>query len=34
MVLLEGTDVAPAKTVEVEDSKKKKIQVENPAYVL
>jgi hypothetical protein len=34
LALLEGTDVAPAKTVEIEDSEKKKIQVENPAYIM
>jgi hypothetical protein len=33
MPLLQGTDHAPAKTVEVEDAEKKKLQVENPAYV-
>jgi hypothetical protein len=33
MALLDGTNQAPAKTIEVEDSNKKKIQVENPAYV-
>jgi hypothetical protein len=33
MTLLEGTDIAPAKTVEAEDSAKNKVQVENPAYV-
>jgi hypothetical protein len=33
MALLEGTDVAPAKTVEVEDAEKKKITVENLAYI-
>ncbi|KAK1644774.1 hypothetical protein QYE76_062579 [Lolium multiflorum] len=33
MALLEVTDVAPAKTIEVEDAEKKKILVENPAYV-
>ena len=33
MALLEGTDVVPAKTVEGEDSEKKRIQVENPTYV-
>jgi hypothetical protein len=33
MALLDGTDRAPPKTIEVEDEDKKKIQVENPAYV-
>jgi hypothetical protein len=33
MALLDGTDAAPAKTIEVEDAEKKKIMVENPAYV-
>jgi hypothetical protein len=33
MALLDGTDTAPAKTIEVEDAEKKKIMVENPAYV-
>jgi hypothetical protein len=33
MALLDGTEAAPAKNVEVEDAEKKKIIVENPAYV-
>jgi hypothetical protein len=33
MALLQGTDIAPAKTVEAQDSAKNKVQVENPAYV-
>jgi hypothetical protein len=33
MSLLEGTDRAPPKLIEVEDADKKKISVENPAYV-
>ncbi|KAK1695102.1 hypothetical protein QYE76_011799 [Lolium multiflorum] len=33
MGLLDGSDRAPAKIIEVEDSEKKKIQVENSAYV-
>jgi hypothetical protein len=33
MALLDGTDAAPSKTIEVEDAEKKKIIVENPAYV-
>ncbi|KAK1618597.1 hypothetical protein QYE76_024114 [Lolium multiflorum] len=33
MALLDGTDADPAKTIEVEDAEKKKVIVENPAYV-
>jgi hypothetical protein len=33
MGLLDGTDRAPPKTIDGEDSEKKKIQVENPAYI-
>ncbi|KAK1650860.1 hypothetical protein QYE76_068665 [Lolium multiflorum] len=33
MALLDGTDAAPANNIEVEDAEKKKITVENPAYV-
>jgi hypothetical protein len=32
MGLLDGTDTAPAKTMEAEDSEKKKIVIPNPAY--
>jgi hypothetical protein len=34
MALLEGKDVAPAKMVEIEDADHKKIQVENPSFVM
>ena len=30
--LLDGTETAPAKTLEEEDSEKKKTQIPNPAY--
>jgi hypothetical protein len=30
--LLDGTDTAPAKTLEVEDANKKKTMIPNPAY--
>ncbi|KAK1697942.1 hypothetical protein QYE76_014639 [Lolium multiflorum] len=33
MALLEGTNVAPVKTIEAEDADHKKVQVENSAYV-
>jgi hypothetical protein len=33
MSLLQGTDHAPPKIIEVEDAEKKKVLVENPAYV-
>jgi hypothetical protein len=33
MGLLDGSDCAPAKTIEVQDSNKQTIQVENPSYV-
>jgi hypothetical protein len=33
MGLLDGTDAAPPKTVEVEDSNKNKVQAPNPDYV-
>jgi hypothetical protein len=33
MALLDGTDAALAKTIEVEDPKKKKVVIEKPAYV-
>jgi hypothetical protein len=33
MALLDGTDAAPAKTIEAEDAEKKKVVIENPAYV-
>jgi hypothetical protein len=32
MELLDGSDKAPAKTMEVEDENKKKITVPNPVY--
>jgi hypothetical protein len=32
MGLLDGTNTAPAKTMEAEDSEKKKIVIPNPAY--
>jgi hypothetical protein len=34
MGLLDGTDPAPAKTLEVEDEEKKKIKIPNSAYGL
>jgi hypothetical protein len=33
MGLLDGTDRAPVKTIDSENSEKEKIKVENPAYV-
>jgi hypothetical protein len=33
MGLLDGSNGAPAKTVEVDDSDGKKVQVDNPAYL-
>jgi hypothetical protein len=33
MGLLDGSDCAPAKTIEVHDSNKQTIQVEKPSYV-
>jgi hypothetical protein len=33
MALLDGTDAASTKTIEVEDAEKKKTVIENPAYV-
>jgi hypothetical protein len=32
MELLDGSDSAPTKTMEVEDENKKKITIPNPAY--
>jgi hypothetical protein len=33
MGLLDGSDVAPSKTIEVDDTNGKKVHVDNPAYL-